>query len=478
MYKQMNKQQGITLIEVIAAIAIMSFVLLGMAQMTDKLLRDIKSVTAAEHIKIIGDATALYIQDNFAAVQAIATPAVPYKIGINILITDGYLPNGFQDINAYDQQVCTVVLEPSPNELQAMVITTGGDTIVDGDLVYQVDSIGASGGGVYTASPAGLPTDIIGSGGSYIIPRGNFHNAGRTCASADGAGGVNIVPGHAGMALWVEQSAFDAGVLYRNAVAGRPDLNQMNTDLDMNGNSILNLEAVALNSACTDQGALAQDAPTGATLSCQSGTWQKMGSRYWENPVTNFGSLPACNVAADGVTRVVRNAADGGNRPRAYTCYAGTWHPLALDNSGNLTVPAIATIDRLTGDLELTKIVTAGAGCPTSGMLARVADGSAISCVSGIWAQVGVPQFELVASYRVAHGSVIGKPACPGGGVNGRIYLIPQLTYVNPGTGRTLLYANNLGASWQTIYLTYGGAPSNLVQASGIALAQIYCKNF
>jgi hypothetical protein len=470
-----SSQSGITLIEVIASLSLMSFVLLGMAAMTTQLFDNTKSLTAAEHTRLIGDAATLFIEDNFAAIAVIATPVIPDKIGVPALIAGGYLPAGFNPANAYGQTACVVVLEPAINQLEALVVTTGGQTVIDGDLAYMADAMGASGGGLFTASPAGPPTNIIGSGGSYQFPRGNFHNAARTCASPDGAGGVNLLPGHPALALWVEQNGFDGGVLYRNAIAGRPELNQMNTTLDLNGNIIINLQAVNIATPCPSVGAIAQDAADGKTLSCQGGNWASVGSNFWGDPVINFGLLPACNAGNTGQTRVVRDGADGVNRPRAYTCTAGIWRPLALDNNGNIVIPGDANISTLSGPLTVTPVALVGGICAPNGRLARLANGEALSCRAGFWSN-GKPRLEFVESYIVTQNMVIGKPVCIGGIATARIDIVAQK--VSVGTSLRLgVYAVDLGPNWRVKVETENSAAPGVFIPAGFAKANVYCFN-
>jgi len=334
-------QVGTTLVEVMAAIGLLALVVAGIAQLTSQAMDDAKAITAAEHLRMVTEATKSYLKDNFAAVTAVATPAAPAMIKIANLQALGYLDPGFSSTNVYGQTTCIVILEPAANKLDALVVTTGGTTIGDGDLASVVNTLGSSGGAMYTNGTASTNTEFLGGGGAWKFDRGSFHNGARDCNSA-GAGGVNLTPGHPAIAIWFDQSAYDSGVLYREAIPGRPELNRMSTALDMNSNAINNVATIALNTpviagaACATAGVISRDA-AGAVLSCQGGTWQPQGSLFWKDPVATIGALPACNAASTGHTRVVQTPSVG-TGPRAYTCSGAAWQALAVDDAGNLTV--------------------------------------------------------------------------------------------------------------------------------------------
>ena len=61
------------------------------------------------------------------------------------------------------------------------------------------------------------------------------------------------------------------------------------------------------------------------------------------------------------------------------------WRAVVVDHLGNLTVPGTATIERLAGNLEVTREVTANTACLPNGSLARDGVGVLLSCQSGVW---------------------------------------------------------------------------------------------
>jgi hypothetical protein len=165
--------------------------------------------------------------------------------------------------NAYGQATCALVLQPTANRLQAMVITEGGTALGDPSLATVASTIGGSGGGVYSTATA----TIKGAVGGWNVGVGTYenlpNNLGKRC---DGSGGnVHLTPGHPMMALWFENGDVSSAFVARDAVPGHPELNAMNTPLVMN--SVQTVDA-----ACSTTGAIARDS-LGGILSCKSGKW-------------------------------------------------------------------------------------------------------------------------------------------------------------------------------------------------------------
>lgn len=370
----LHLQRGFTAIEMIVVmiVSIAALALGGqwMGNYSDNMLNQ----SAAEHAKSVSDAATRYIKDNYSAVTAVADATTPASITVAMLKSTNYLPSSFSNNSPYGQSYSILALEPVANQLQTLIVTTGGDTIGELNLRRVAQLIGAKGG--YISSSA--TTSATGSYGGWTMPLASY--------------GVSPGAGHIAVALFFQDGSLVSDYVYRNAVAGHPELNTMNTPLIM---AAVN----TLNGACTTLGAISRDA-TGKVLSCDGTNWKSQGSAYWEDPVATFAALPACNAASAWQTRVVQTPTVGSGA-RAYTCNgAGTWQALAVDNSGNLTIPNNLTVSQnaslntLSGRLQLdgTTVVTEGAACPggaaDNGRVARDSNGLLLSCQSGVWSSV------------------------------------------------------------------------------------------
>lgn len=257
-------QAGVTLLEVMLSLGVIAMVTVGLNQLSDRFSDDTKSSVEAGQVRTFGEATKSYIKDNYAAVQSVATATAPALIDVPTLIAAGKLPTGYQSINAYGRSTCALVLEPTANRLQAMVITEGGAALGDVSLGSVAAVIGGSGGGVYTSDA----TQIRGAVGGWVVPVATFdnvaNNLGKKCDGS--AGNVRMTAGRPVMALWFENGDTSSAFVARDAVPGRPELNAMSTPLVMNS-------VQTLNAACSAGGAIAQDGG-GAIMSCQGGAWK------------------------------------------------------------------------------------------------------------------------------------------------------------------------------------------------------------
>lgn len=263
-----HHQAGLTLLELIISISLMMLVSVGMVQLADRYSDDVKTAVIADQLKRTGDAARAYIKDNYATIAATATTSSPYQITAAMLTAGGYLPTSSVSRNGYGQDVCTLVLQPSANKLQAMVVTEGGTTVDDLTLGDIVKLTGSSSGAILSSAP----TVISGAMGGWSIPVATWHNKvnnlGKLCDGTT-AGNVQVTIGHPALALWFEDGSYQSNALYRDAVPGQPQLNTMNTPLIMNS-------AQTSGGACTTNGAIAQDG-AGGILSCQSSVWTAPG---------------------------------------------------------------------------------------------------------------------------------------------------------------------------------------------------------
>lgn len=366
----LRSQRGLTLLEVIVSLSIFALSVIGIVQMTDKATGDIKNTVVAEQLRKHGDAARSYIKDNYATVAAAATPTQPFLITTSMLVSGGYLATGTPATNGFGQSTCTLVLEPTLGKLQGLVVTEGGTTLDDLTLGDIAALVGGSGGAVRTA-PAGA---ITGAQGGWSIPVATYSNLpNQLSQKCDGTGGnVQLTAGHPAMALWFENGFAQSSVLYRDAVPGMPELNTVNTPIVFNS-------VQTTGTACSTNASVAADS-TGAVLSCQGGIWKTQGSAFWQDTVPNYASLPVCNSALNGSTRVVMASTVGGT-PRAHTCNGTAWQALAVDDSGNLNLQGILSA----GKVQLSDVVVAGAACSTTGQVSRDASGLILSCQSGSW---------------------------------------------------------------------------------------------
>jgi prepilin-type N-terminal cleavage/methylation domain-containing protein len=240
MQKKCNKKNshdgGFTMIELVMVLAVMSIMLPALLIYIKDSNLMMTQKAASVFMRQVGMAAETYVTDHYQALLSTSTSTVATEIPIATLINDDYLSATFNTMNPWYQNYKIYVLEPSTDDLALFVLTEGGqghdpDRPDFGTKVIPktANMIGAEGGYVPTGLLTGEPNTMI--QGAY---------GGWSFAFA----GTNIPnPGSAHLAYYkyfVDGTADDTDdYLHRVVVPGRPELNRMQTTLDMDGNNIL-----------------------------------------------------------------------------------------------------------------------------------------------------------------------------------------------------------------------------------------------
>ena len=387
------RQTGATLLEILVAIGIMGSLTAGAAMLLDNHMQRVRTTAAAQHMAAFGNAVQAYIRDKYATFLPNGATETTLVITSNTLQNaaptppmNRYLPPGYDGMNAFGQTLCAIVRvknsTQNPNEIYAMVISEGGETINDTDLSLIAASLGAAGGAIYTRQP----TLIKGTMGRWQIQLAGNSNAdiqkfaNTRCNGA--ASSNNLTQGHPVMALWFAKDTPSA-YLYRDAVPGHPELNQMQTDLKFKGDTQPNplgpvfpgatvtLAIVRDADTLCDTKRTASTSDTGQTVTPGTLAKDKNGNlmmctafplseggdgknywrtvakeMYWSAAADSFANLqittPCSATQNSWKTRVVKYPSNGLG-PRAYTCAqdkgaanSWRWQPLAVDDSGVL----------------------------------------------------------------------------------------------------------------------------------------------
>jgi len=299
--------KGITLLEALLAIGVLSIIFVGVGYFSLADSKEKQMRVIGEQLRNIGYVSQKYINENSADLISIATATQPAVIPISAL--RDYAP-GLRTTNSFLQNQCILVLQPTAGYLQAMVVTEGGEPINDIALGGMMRTLGANGGGIYSSDV----NNIVGAQGGWSIPIGNFANAKVKCSDGSTSGSIKLEKGHAVYALWFKTSStgVNTQVLYRNNVAGHPELATMNTPIIMNA-------VQSLGSSCNTQGAIA-NLNDGTPVSCSSGKWRRS--------IATESSSSCFNIDVNGNTTMACGKAIIENRNNKGTVRL-------LDNNGN-----------------------------------------------------------------------------------------------------------------------------------------------
>lgn len=259
----------------------------------------------ATRIEQAGDG---YIKSYATQLEAVASATHSATVTVPMLISTGFLPQGYTTVNPYGQTWEVQVAQPAVGQLQAVVTTNGGAALKD----HQAETIVA---------------DLGNSGGFYPDDDTGRYQSGELYG--DGWGPIAVGPysiAKGSVVDWVNLSGADDtwNFLYRNAVPGNTAVNTMNTPLIM-------AAVETAGNGCSNTGAIAQDG-TGALLSCQSGAWEAVGGGQWKPPVATYSALPGTGNQK-GDVRLTEDT------DRAFAWNGASWQALAVDQNGNLTVP-------------------------------------------------------------------------------------------------------------------------------------------
>lgn len=370
----MKTQQGMTIIEILGALAIGSAMLIGLSTLIDSSLEDLEGQQAGLYQAQVTAAARKYITANYQALLT-ATPAAASVASISVadLRNQLFLPQGFGLANGYGQSTCVLVRQPTPGsgKLDALVVTYGGQQIEDRIIPVVASNAGQGSGYIAKASPA------IARGSSWSLDTAAYRNVACPGAATPALAGNASDGGHLASSLFYDgPGQLSTDFLYRNDVPGRPELNQMRTPIHLvPGTGAQATENDATDPRCTaasGTGKVAVDAQ-GRVLSCQGGIWKRQ-SGYWKDPVASFALLPAIGNDV-GDVRMVTDVS------RAFTWNGATWTALAVDQDGNMLVPATMTAN----NAQLNQVVVKGTACSANGLLARDSNGLIMSCESGTW---------------------------------------------------------------------------------------------
>ena len=374
-----------------------------------------KAATTAQQMQQVSQAARAYIQANYSAVEANSTASSPATITVSMLQNTGYLPNAFSAANPFGQLWQVQVLQPTPGQLQALVLTQGGTQIGQVQAPMIAAQAGAQGGFVPYNGQYGTLNDTVAHGAyaGWQVSMSGYTNPG---------------PGHLAALLAFNNGNLENNYLYRVAVPGQPGLNTMQTNLNMGANSVNNANEVNAQSET-----LAGGQPNG-----QPGALQ-IGSNYYYGDSSNAavrtpGSFYIQNQNGSGPAQIAEvsnvwgsgelqggyinstgdvNAQYNSTANNAFSMDNGSWWANNAGDSsqsgnlwasGNINTPGFyannngyaGTTDTFTvGNRVILGTAFGGAnigwGCSPNGEIAANANGSGqvLACQGGSWQAMG-----------------------------------------------------------------------------------------
>ncbi|MCC9290097.1 shufflon system plasmid conjugative transfer pilus tip adhesin PilV [Pseudomonas aeruginosa] len=367
-----RKQQGFAAIELIVVLILVISALWIGAQAMFHHADNMAAQTTADHQKFISDAAAAYIKDNYAALVAAAGPTTPASITTTMLKNTAYLEASVADLNSFGHAYRVLAIVPTPYKLQTLVLTTGGETISETSIRRIAKQVRARGGYVSYVDTS----RVEGSFGAWGVPLASYR--------------VSPGPGHLATALFYDDGALTNDYLYPNSVAGHPEVNRMNTSIDMGGNNLNYTGTVNATTAnITGIAAVAGNATVGGTIKAQTaditgesytGAWFRTrgdSGSYNEKCVGGWYMCDATWVRSYAIKNV-------------YT--AGEMRGAKLTSEGRTDVGQY---------LQLYGVATEAAGCSPNGHVGRNAAALTLTCQSGVCFRMYQPSYVLTRNSYV-----------------------------------------------------------------------------
>ncbi|EHZ8363359.1 shufflon system plasmid conjugative transfer pilus tip adhesin PilV [Salmonella enterica] len=299
-----------------------------------------------------------YISDNISTLATQVKPGHPVYVTVNTLKTTGHLPAGFGANDHNQSYLIAVVSNPKmTSQLQAFVMTTGGQPWDFGALRHISSNISGLGGYIWPDNQA------VGAGGGWKMKLADYG------LSSKQGSLVTFIPSDQ---LGTSGQGNDR--LYRYAVNGHPDFNRMHTAIDMDGNNLSNAGDITGKQAIISGGISGQSATINGEIKGQqatitgdiksSGGWiTTQGNKGWLNETYGGGFY----MSDSSWMRSLNNKG-------IYT--AGEIRGGQLRSDGNVSVGGV---------LDLDQINVANTYCPKDGSVSRTATGAPLSCQSGLW---------------------------------------------------------------------------------------------
>lgn len=390
-----------TLLEVIWGISILAGATIAVWNYQNKQAEELLNAATAQYQNTLTKASQKYISDNYDAVLAVASPTTPAVITVQMLKTTKYLPASFGDTSPRGQTYQLYAIEPSVNKLESILVSSGGAAINDGSLVKIANKAGASAGYIASSTPG----VVKGAYGSWSTALSNYK--------------LGNNAGHLASALFFTDGQIDNDYLYRSAVSGHPEVNRMNTAIDLNSNDLNNVNntnTTTLKSTTTNTsgetytgGWFRTTGDGGVYFSKYGGGWYMGDSStikaYGDKNVQTAGGFYGAYVNSTG------NIDANGSITGKGTVTGGTVQSRNnVQANGNIVA---------NGFLYSGMVVGADNGCPANGAIARNGSGAILNCQDGVWKSPGnsiacINLYDTSQRVRNAYFNVFGNKD-PGG---------------------------------------------------------------
>ena len=229
---QRDSERGFSIGEALVVLAILAGLFPLLMRIYESGRNTLMARQAANHLQTVSKAAAGFVEKHYENLSAAAAPASGPEITVAELINENFLPDGFSPLNVWRQGYAIYVRKPADETLQTIVLTTGssfGDKAFINSTAPYAATMLDGGGFIPSGLVPGQSSDTLqGAFGGYKL-------------ALPSVGVASPGPGHIGVFASFDVGALGQDFLYRVSVPGHPELNAMQTDLDMTDHAIRNV---------------------------------------------------------------------------------------------------------------------------------------------------------------------------------------------------------------------------------------------
>lgn len=393
-------------------------------------------VTTAQEQQQWATAVSNYVSQNMTTLESGATATTPVTLSVaTVQAANVGLPTNFSGTNPFNQTWTAKVLQPASGTLQVLAFGSGGNVITDQEL-GQIARAAAGSGGFIPANNSGAyaggSANAYGTYGAWKISTSSY---------SVGSGG------RPASLLMFSNGTLSSNYLYRNAIPGQPQLNEMNTALGLNGNNINDVGQLSANTVVTAAGNGVQVGSSYLYGDTTITALRQNGGLYVQNQagtaaapinevgnINSSGTVTAAGAQINGTSNLNGDVNVSGNTTMANgtqiynpgtqyietgggNLYLKPWNGSGQTvvggggGSGQLEVTGNLNADQnvnVTGYVNVSGGAAVGSSCSPNGSIGNSGQGP-LFCQSGVWTAGQVPSGTLCGSVDID--GYTGQPA-------------------------------------------------------------------
>jgi Bacterial shufflon protein, N-terminal constant region len=334
-------------------------------------------VTTAQEQQQWASAVSNYVSQNMTTLETSATATSPVTLSVTtVQAANVGLPTNFAGTNPFNQTWTAQVLQPVAGTLQVLAFGSGGNVIKDQELGQIARAAAGAGGFIPTNNSgayAGASANAYGTYGAWKIS----------------TAGYSIGSGGAPATLQVySNGASSSDYLYRNAIPGQPQLNEMNTALGLNGNDVNDVGTLTANGTVTaGEAQINGISNLNGTVNITGNTTMANGTEIY-NPGTQYIETGGGNLYLKPFNGSGETVVGGGGGSGQLEVTGNLNADQNLQVNGTAQINGTANIDgnlSSGGYVVANGAATVGTAC-SPGSIGNSAQG-VVTCQSGVWSR-------------------------------------------------------------------------------------------